>query len=76
MFSKFSRVHLKMFQEHGAAYEAGGLEVGQLILAVDGHRVEGMQHQDVARLIAESFAQRDKPVSVVSDDLIVAQLSI
>ncbi|XP_059060375.1 whirlin isoform X5 [Achroia grisella] len=47
--------------EHGAAYEAGGLEVGQLILAVDGHRVEGMQHQDVARLIAESFAQRDKP---------------
>lgn len=65
-----------MFQEHGAAYEAGGLEVGQLILAVDGHRVEGMQHQEVARLIAESFAQRDKPVSVVSDDLIVAQLSI
>lgn len=51
------------FQEHGAAYEAGGLEVGQLILAVDGHRVEGLQHQDVARLIAESFAQRDKPVS-------------
>ncbi|CAG9784255.1 unnamed protein product [Diatraea saccharalis] len=47
--------------EHGAAYEAGGLEVGQLILAVDGHRVEGMQHQDVARLIAESFAQREKP---------------
>lgn len=50
-------------QEHGAAFEAGGLEVGQLILAVDGHRVEGLQHQDVARLIAESFAQRDKPVS-------------
>lgn len=47
--------------EHGAAYEAGGLEVGQLILAVDGHRVEGLQHQDVARLIAESFAQREKP---------------
>lgn len=36
--------------------------MGQLILAVDGHRVEGLQHQDVARLIAESFAQRDKPV--------------
>ncbi|XP_045486391.1 whirlin isoform X5 [Pieris rapae] len=47
--------------EHGSAYEAGGLEVGQLILAVDGQRVEGMQHQEVARLIAESFAQRDKP---------------
>ncbi|PZC81138.1 hypothetical protein B5X24_HaOG213239 [Helicoverpa armigera] len=51
--------------EHGAAYEAGGLEVGQLILAVDGHRMEGLQHQDVARLIAESFAQRDKPRGVL-----------
>jgi PDZ domain len=32
-------------QEHGAAYEAGGLEVGQLILEVDSTKVEGMQHQ-------------------------------
>ncbi|KAF6215061.1 hypothetical protein GE061_009810 [Apolygus lucorum] len=47
--------------ENGAAYDAGGLQVGQLILEVDGHKVEGMHHQEVARLIAESFAQRDKP---------------
>ncbi|KAK5645705.1 hypothetical protein RI129_004169 [Pyrocoelia pectoralis] len=46
--------------ENGAAYNAGGLEVGQLILQVDGTRVEGLQHQDVARLIAESFARRDR----------------
>ncbi|XP_025421905.1 whirlin-like isoform X2 [Sipha flava] len=46
--------------ENGAAYEAGGLEVGQLILEVDGQKVEGMPHQEVARLIAESFAQTDK----------------
>lgn len=32
-------------QEHGAAYETGGLEVGQLILEVDSEKVEGMQHQ-------------------------------
>lgn len=32
-------------QEHGAAYETGGLEVGQLILEVDGNKVEGMHHQ-------------------------------
>lgn len=32
-------------QEHGAAYDAGGLEVGQLILEVDGNKVEGMHHQ-------------------------------
>ncbi|CAH1104454.1 unnamed protein product [Psylliodes chrysocephalus] len=46
--------------ENGAAYYAGGLEVGQLILQVDGTRVEGLQHQDVARLIAECFARRDR----------------
>ncbi|ENN72998.1 whirlin-like [Dendroctonus ponderosae] len=46
--------------ENGAAYSCGGLEVGQLILSVDGTRVEGLQHQDVARLIAESFARRDR----------------
>lgn len=31
--------------ENGAAFEAGGLEVGQLILEVDGHKVQGMHHQ-------------------------------
>lgn len=37
---------LELFiQEHGAAYEAGGLEVGQLILEVDSTKVEKMQHQ-------------------------------
>lgn len=35
-------------QEHGAAFEAGGLEVGQLILEVDGNKVEGMHHQVLA----------------------------
>lgn len=63
--NRYSRFQFHIiFQEHGSAYEAGGLEVGQLILAVDGQRVEGMQHQEVARLIAESFAQRDKPVCI------------
>nr|XP_017023169.1 whirlin isoform X1 [Drosophila kikkawai] len=46
--------------ENGAAFEAGGLEVGQLILEVDGTKVEGLHHQEVARLIAECFANREK----------------
>ncbi|XP_044579620.1 whirlin isoform X5 [Cotesia glomerata] len=46
--------------DNGAAFEAGGLEVGQLILEVDGNKVEGLHHQEVARLIAESFARRDR----------------
>lgn len=46
----FLLLPLKMYfytfvQEHGAAFEAGGLEVGQLILEVDGNKVEGMHHQ-------------------------------
>lgn len=36
---------MKFLQEHGAAFETGGLEVGQLILEVDGNKVEGMHHQ-------------------------------
>lgn len=32
-------------KENGAAFEAGGLEVGQLILEVDGNKVEGLHHQ-------------------------------
>ncbi|CAO1421506.1 unnamed protein product [Diamesa hyperborea] len=43
--------------ENGAAFESGGLEVGQLILEVDNQKVEGMQHQEIARLIAESYAK-------------------
>lgn len=48
-------------QEHGAAFEAGGMEVGQLILEVDGNKVEGMHHQEVARLIAECYGSPGKP---------------
>lgn len=33
-------------QDNGAAYEAGGLEVGQLILEVDGQKVEGNASKD------------------------------
>ncbi|CAO1357137.1 unnamed protein product [Diamesa serratosioi] len=46
--------------EQGAAFDHGGLEVGQLILEVDRNKVEGMHHQDVARLIAECYANRDR----------------
>lgn len=49
-----------LFQENGSAYETGGLEVGQLILEVDGQKVEGMQHQEIARLIAECYAKPNR----------------
>jgi C-terminal processing protease CtpA/Prc len=42
-------------QEHGAAYEAGGLEVGQLILEVDNTKVEGMQHQVIVHIKQQKF---------------------
>lgn len=78
IINEFNQIILQK-QEHGAAYEAGGLEVGQLILEVDSTKVQGMQHQvqtlkinqfkkytciffkqDVARLIAECYANRDR----------------
>ena len=34
-----------LLQEQGAAFDHGGLEVGQLILEVDRNKVEGMHHQ-------------------------------
>lgn len=40
-----AEIDFNFLQEHGAAYETGGLEVGQLILQVDGNKVEGMHHQ-------------------------------
>lgn len=52
--------NLIALQENGAAFEAGGLEVGQLILEVDNHKVEGMQHQNIAKLIAESYTKSDR----------------
>lgn len=42
-------------QEHGAAFETGGLEVGQLILEVDGNKVEGMHHQVQFISLYDSF---------------------
>jgi len=62
-------------QEHGAAYEAGGLEVGQLILEVDSNKVEGMQHQvstlvdyyeQVSEIILNFFSTR-KPNRMLHD---------
>jgi hypothetical protein len=40
-YISFAHELLCTFQENGAAFEAGGLEVGQLILEVDGQKVEG-----------------------------------
>ena len=41
----------------------GGLEIGQLILEVDNHKVEGMQHKEIAKLIAESYTKPDQWIS-------------
>jgi len=43
-------------QDNGAAYEAGGLEVGQLILEVDGQKVEGKASR--VQILLESTDER------------------
>jgi C-terminal processing protease CtpA/Prc len=46
------------FQENGAAFEAGGLEVGQLILEVDGQKVEGKEFVERRFYTMERIKQR------------------
>ncbi|XP_042213557.1 uncharacterized protein LOC121860463 [Homarus americanus] len=46
---------------NGAAFEAGGLRVGQLILAVDGQKLDGQSHEEAARLIAGCWISRSRP---------------
>jgi C-terminal processing protease CtpA/Prc len=46
------------FQENGAAFEAGGLEVGQLILEVDGQKVEGKDFVERRFYTMEGIKQR------------------
>jgi len=48
-------------QTEGAAFQAGGLKIGQLISYVDGCPLSGLSHEAVAHLIAECFAKRDPP---------------
>lgn len=49
-------------QPNGAAFQTGGLRIGQLISAVDGYNLTGLPHENVARIIAECFAKRDRQV--------------
>ncbi|KAK4317646.1 hypothetical protein Pmani_011268, partial [Petrolisthes manimaculis] len=44
----------------GAALEAGGLRVGHLILAVDGHNLQGCSHEEAARLISSCWSSRTR----------------
>lgn len=48
-------------QTEGAAFQAGGLKIGQLISYVDGCPLSGMSHEASAHLIADCFAKRDPP---------------
>ncbi|KAF0300495.1 Whirlin [Amphibalanus amphitrite] len=46
---------------YGSAFSAGGLMVGQVIKSVDGRRLVGVNHQRAAQLIAEAYANKNKP---------------
>lgn len=45
----------------GTAFEAAGLRIGQTVLQVDGIQTEGLTHEEAARLIANSYADRSVP---------------
>ncbi len=47
-------------QPFGAAFQAGGLRVGQLVQEVDGISLEGLPHVRAARILAERYALKDR----------------
>lgn len=48
-------------QPYGSAFSAGGLMVGQVIRSVDGRKLVGVNHQRAAQVIAEAYANKNKP---------------
>ncbi|XP_023221221.1 uncharacterized protein LOC111622977 [Centruroides sculpturatus] len=44
----------------GAAFEAGGLKIGHIILEVDGMKMKRKRHSEVAKFIANAFYNSDK----------------
>ncbi|XP_041368302.1 whirlin-like isoform X2 [Gigantopelta aegis] len=48
-------------QPGGSAFESGGLKVGHIILEVNGQTVVGLEHTEVAKVIAESFKNKQLP---------------
>ncbi|KAF2353774.1 PDZ domain, partial [Trinorchestia longiramus] len=46
---------------NGAVFEAGGIRVGQLILAVDDQSLDGKSHEEAARLISSCWLSRSRP---------------
>ncbi|XP_070175675.1 whirlin-like [Littorina saxatilis] len=47
-------------QPGGSAFESGGLRVGHVILEVNGIPLAGRGHTEVARLIAETFKDKEE----------------
>ncbi|XP_053466799.1 whirlin [Ictalurus furcatus] len=47
-------------QKGGSAHLCGQLQVGQVILEVNGMSLKGMEHRDAARVIAEAFKTKEK----------------
>ncbi|XP_046631517.1 uncharacterized protein LOC124311187 isoform X3 [Daphnia pulicaria] len=45
----------------GTAFEAAGLRIGQTIISVDGRPMQGLTHEEAARIIANSYADRSVP---------------
>ncbi|XP_070295572.1 whirlin-like [Salvelinus sp. IW2-2015] len=48
------------FQKGGSADNCGQLQVGQVILEVNGVSLRGREHRDAARLIAEAFKTKER----------------
>ncbi|XP_078496481.1 whirlin [Lissotriton helveticus] len=59
-------------QRGGSAHNCRKLKVGQVILEVNGTPMQGMEHRDAARIIAEAFKTKEKD----SIDFLVTEFNV
>ena len=63
----------KLFQENGCAAQCSELKVGDVIMAVCGRSLVGLDHKDCVKVIAKAF--RDKAIPYLDLTIAVENIS-
>ena len=51
-------LNLSCFQPGGSAHASGGLQLGHIILEVNGKSLKDLEHREAAKVIAEAFKNK------------------
>lgn len=61
--TKLKMARLISVQPGGSAHASGELKVGHIILGVNGVETEGLYHEEIAKLIAKAFKDKNESVT-------------